>query len=138
MHNFLQRLQYSLSRFFQGRYGIDGLFLPIVITSCVFTLLSSFRGLGLLRLLGTALLIYAVFRACSRNFTARQKELRGYLSVKNKISAEFRLRQRMYQERKLKKYFRCPVCKTWLCVPKGKGKLRISCRKCNHTFVRKS
>ena len=29
----------------------------------------------------------------------------------------------------------CPSCKTRLRVPKGKGKLKISCPKCSHSFL---
>ncbi len=138
MRNFFSRLLYSLSRFLQGRYGIDALFLPIVIVSCVFTLLSSVRPLGWLRLIGTALLLYALFRVLSKNFPKRQRELQFYLNWKNKLTQKFRLYRRIWQERREKKYFKCPNCKTYLSVPKGKGKLKINCRKCSHQFTRKS
>lgn len=138
MINFFQRLRSQLSRFLWGRYGVDALFLPLVILSCAVTFLSNLKGLGLLRLFGTAVLVYALFRVLSKNFPKRQRELSYYLAFQKKITGYFRLRKKMYAERHTKKYFRCPVCKSWLTVPKGKGKLKIRCKKCNHEFLKKS
>lgn len=36
------------------------------------------------------------------------------------------------------KYFRCPNCGQMLRVPKGKGKISISCRNCGTTFQKKT
>ena len=138
MHNFFKRLGMRLSQFMAGRYGVDALFLPLVIVSCVFTFISNFKGLGLFRLIGTIILCYALFRACSRNFDKRRRELYTYSQFSQKIRKYFRLKKKIYQERNIKKYFRCPNCKTYLCVPKGKGKLKIQCKKCHHEFIRKS
>lgn len=138
MQNFFLRLRTQLSRFLAGRYGVDALFLPIVMASCVFTLLSNFKGLGVLRLLGMAFLIYALFRVLSKNFDKRRKELYAYCGFSRKMQTYFRLRKKMYEERRTKKYFKCPNCKTWLSVPKGKGMLKIRCTRCSHEFLRKS
>lgn len=138
MRNFFGRLLYRFSHFLAGRYGMDELFLPIVVVSCILTLLSSLGRLGLLRLLGTAFLLYALFRVFSKNFQKRQNELHIYLTWKNKLTQKFRLHRRIWQERHEKKYFKCPKCKTYLSVPKGKGKLKICCRKCSHQFIRKA
>ena len=32
--------------------------------------------------------------------------------------------------------FRCPGCGTLLRVPKGKGKIKIVCRKCGNSFIK--
>ena len=138
MYHFFQRLRYLLSRFLSGRYGVDALFLPLLILSCGFTFLSNFKGLGFLHLLGTAVLCYALFRVCSRNFHKRQKELYAYSNLMASIQKYFGFRKKMFSERHLKKYFKCPNCKVYLSVPKGKGKLKIRCTKCHHEFVRKS
>lgn len=138
MYSFFQRLRDSAVRFFQGRYGIDNLSYALVIASCVLTLLGSLLHLGLFRLLSTVLLLYTLYRMCSRNFYKRRQELGTYLRLTQKVRSFFALKLRMYRERKEKKYFQCPNCKTYLSVPKGKGKIRITCRKCSHQFVKKS
>ena len=138
MQRFFQKLRYRLSDFMAGCYGVDALTMPLVIASCVFTLFASIFKVGILRLLGTAVLIYALFRVCSRNFDKRRKELYAYSNLSQKMQKKFKLYQKIHQERQIKKYFKCPKCKTLLSVPKGKGKLKIRCVKCQHEFIKKS
>ncbi len=138
MHNFLQRLQYRLSHLLQGRYGVDQMLMPLVILSCALTLCSSVFGSWVLRLLGSLVLLYAIFRIFSGNDSARRKELQWYLAWRNKTKTFFNVQKTRFRDRKIKKYFKCPNCKTTLFVPRGKGKLQITCRNCQHRFVKKS
>ncbi len=138
MQHFFEKLRYRLTDFMAGRYGADALTIPLVILSCVFTLVSSIFKVGILRLIGTALLVYALFRICSRNFDKRRKELYAYSNLSQKIQKKFNLYRKIHRERQIKKYFKCPKCKTLLSVPKGKGRLKIRCVKCHHEFIKKS
>ena len=36
------------------------------------------------------------------------------------------------------KIYKCPKCRQKLRVPRGKGKIRISCRRCQYEFIRKT
>ena len=47
------------------------------------------------------------------------------------------LRERWSQRRDYK-FFRCPSCRTLLRVPKGKGKIKVVCRKCGNSFIKKT
>ncbi len=149
MRNFLQNFAYKVSRFMYGRYGFDELnrFLDIVIL--ILLVANFFRRfwapLGYLYFVGLALLIYTFFRALSKNRNARLKERAVYLkasgSVKKffrKIKGFFKIQIRRFKERKTHKYFKCPNCKTTIRVPKGHGKVQISCPKCRTTFVSKT
>lgn len=138
MRNFFARLLSSVARFMNGRYGIDGLFMPILIASCVCTFLSSFRVLWFFRPIGTLLLLYALFRACSKNYEKRRQELFYYQKFADNFLKKYRTLRLRYQDRHIKKYFKCPRCKTTLSVPKGKGKLQITCPKCREKFIRKT
>ncbi len=135
---FFRRLLYRFSDFMQGRYGMDGLYIPLLITSCAFTLAGSLFHSSLLRLIGSAVLIWLVFRTFSKNYAARQKELYAYYNLKNKISSLFHKNHTATAGRKDKRYFKCPNCKTKLSVPKGKGKIRITCVKCRHQFIKRT
>lgn len=42
------------------------------------------------------------------------------------------------EDMKTHSYFKCPKCNAELRVPKGKGKIRITCPKCGEQFVEKS
>ncbi|MBQ5503975.1 MAG: hypothetical protein IIT95_02655, partial [Oscillospiraceae bacterium] len=36
------------------------------------------------------------------------------------------------------KFFRCPSCKNRLRVPRGKGKIKVTCPKCGERFQKKT
>ena len=149
---FFSRLLYKISIFMQGRYGMDGLCTPILIASCAFTLLGTLFHSAILRLIGSLLLIWLVFRALSKNHKARQKELYAYYNLKDavvswyqKVSVkkeQYTVRREQKAVRKEQKdfkcYFKCPECRAELSVPKGKGKIQITCRKCGHQFIKKT
>ena len=103
-------------------------------TSVIFVLLSYFLPDGLnsvVYALALALLIFSYFRMLSKNLEKRWAENNAYLTKKNSI----RLR---WQQRKTHKFYRCPNCKATLRVPKGKGKISITCRSCGERFVKKT
>ena len=33
-------------------------------------------------------------------------------------------------------FYRCPSCRTLLRVPRGKGKIKLVCRKCGTSFIK--
>ena len=54
------------------------------------------------------------------------------------IDAAYRVRRERWVQRKDYKFFTCPSCRTTLRVPRGKGQIRIVCRKCGNTFTGKT
>ena len=88
--------------------------------------------------LSWALLIYSLFRTFSKRTQARAAENYRYFVCKNKVLSWFRRCKARWQDRKTHRYFRCPQCKATVRVPKGKGKIRITCPKCQNQFVKKS
>lgn len=138
------------NRLLQGRYGMDKLNLALfwggVGCSVITWFLSKFPlPFTIFRLLALVFYGYAVFRMFSRNYAARQQELAGYLRLENKLRAFWqRLRYgrrnviNLNAERKKFKYLTCPQCRQKLRVPRGKGKLRVTCTKCGYKFNAKS
>lgn len=149
MRNFLQNFAYKISRFMYGRYGYDEFNRFLNIATLVILILTFFQRLwpplGYLYYLGLALLIYSFFRTLSKNRNARLKERSAYLKAKGsvqklfrKVKGFFKIQIRRFKERKSYKYFTCPNCKTTIRVPKGHGRVQISCPKCRTTFVGKT
>ncbi len=132
--NWLRRLganlRSGLQRFMMGRYGTDKLNIAILVTGLIASLLSTIIRLPLLDLLlmlvSYGLMGWALFRTLSRNTYKRYQENRKYLM----------LRQR-WQDRE-HRYFDCPRCRQQVRVPRGKGKISISCPKCKEKFIRKT
>lgn len=44
----------------------------------------------------------------------------------------------MFVQRKDYKFFACPYCRAMLRVPRGRGKIKIVCKKCGSSFIGKS
>ncbi len=138
------------NRLFQGRYGMDKLGLALFwggIGASVLTwFLTKFPiPYTALRALTLVFYGYGLFRMFSRNYGARQRELGAYLRLENKAKGLWqRVRYghrnviNLNAERKKFKYLTCPQCRQKLRVPKGKGKLRVTCTKCGCKFDAKS
>ena len=142
------KMKERLRRFMEGRYGEDALnrFLTIVgwIMLLVGFVLTGINN-RVTMIVGTvlvtlswALLIYSLFRTFSKRTQARAAENYRYFVCKNKVLGWFRRLKARWQDRKAHRYFRCPQCKATVRVPRGKGKIRITCPKCKHQFVKKS
>lgn len=133
----------KLRQFMSGRYGADPFnrFLSFVIIGlCVIMLFfrSNATVGSILSLLTWALLIYSIFRMFSRNYSKRSEENRKYLEIKYKVTSKFNLIKRKIKDRKIYRYFSCPQCGKTVRVPKGKGKIRITCPNCANSFIKES
>ena len=137
-----------LRKFMVGRYGADELNRFLTICGWVLLLagfvLSSIQKnaaqiLGSLMVtLSWALLIWSIFRTLSKNTQKRASENYQYFVYKNKVVSWWKQRKLRWQDRKVHRYFRCPQCRATVRVPKGKGKIRITCPHCKNQFVKKS
>ena len=130
-----------LARFMAGRNGNDQLNNFLLILEMILILLSIFipgRVGKYLYIAVLALLVYIYFRMFSRNITKRREENGKYIRLKYRIGAAYRVRRERWVQRKDYKFFTCPSCRTTLRVPRGKGQIRIVCRKCGNTFTGKT
>ena len=134
---FLYHARQNAARFMTGRSGNDQFNVFLMICSLVLILLSALLG-GRLFLLVIALLVYIYFRMFSRNVYKRQEENGRYLRAKYKVVSRFRLLSERWKQRRDYKFFVCPACHATLRVPKGRGKIKIVCRKCGNSFTGKS
>lgn len=137
--NFRQRI----AQFMAGRNGYDAFSMFLLAAALICMVLARvfarvpFVGL-VLELLYWAALIYCLFRAFSRNIYKRQRENAWYMKKRQGVVLWFRSLKDRWQQRKDFKFFRCPSCHALLRVPRGKGKLLLTCRKCGNRFERKT
>ncbi len=117
-----------------GRNGYDSLSRALIIPIFVLLIITMFTS-GTLRavlcIVGWALIVYLYFRVFSRNIVKRQAENRWYES-KMKY-----LKTRISQSKQYR-FYTCPNCKAHLRVPRGVGKITVTCAKCGHKFDRKA
>ena len=134
-------MRQRFARFMAGRNGNDQLNTFLLIITVILLVLGSIftKQLGaVLYPLMFVMLGFVYFRMFSRNVYRRQEENEKYLRWKMKQSGKLRLSKERWQQRKDYKFFKCPSCKTVLRVPRGKGKIKLVCRKCGTSFIGKS
>ena len=124
------KLRAGLGHFMAGRYGTDRLNIVILTAGLVASLLSVIISLQPFNLifwaLSYGLMIWAIVRSLSRNTYKRYQENRKFLQFYD------RLKDRQHR------YFSCPKCRQTVRVPRGKGKIAITCPRCHEKFVKKT
>ena len=126
-------------RFMAGRNGADQFSRFLTYLALILVLLDLLLGgTGIFYGLAIAIIIYAYYRMFSRKLEKRRAENAKFLHLKNKFVYSFRSRRERMKQRKDYVFFRCPSCKAMLRVPRGKGKIRVTCRKCGNAFERKT
>lgn len=127
----------KLNQFMRGRYGNDRFnqFLMIIALVC---LVFSFFGLRVFYLIALMFMIYAYYRMFSRKIYQRSAENQWYLQKENKVRGWFARRKKELAQSKTHHIYKCPNCKQKIRVPRGRGRIEISCRKCGTKFIKKS
>ena len=138
MKNWFRNLGYKMQSFMAGRYGYDELSRAMSIAAFVLIILALFPNLQFLSFVATVLWIWALFRCYSKNISKRQLERQNYLRFTGRIRSWFSTKKRAWAERKTHCYFKCINCKKVLRVPKGKGKIRITCPECKTQITKKT
>jgi DNA-directed RNA polymerase subunit RPC12/RpoP len=133
MNNF----KYKLQQFMMGRYGTDRFNQFLMILELVCIVLSMF---GLRPLFGVALvlIVYIYFRMFSKNIQKRAAENQKYLNIEWKVRCRIMKFKSECEQRKHYHIYKCPKCGQKLRVPRGKGKIIVTCKRCGHEFNKKS
>lgn len=132
------RMRERMQGFMAGRYGTDQLSKLILWISLACLAVSMFTRLNVFYILGLVLLIYTYYRMFSRNVAKRYAENQKYLNWRCGFAVRRNKRKVHWEQRKIYRFYKCPQCRQKVRVPKGKGKVAITCPKCRMEFVRKS
>ena len=122
----MNSLRQWIAKLMQGRYGMDKLNRFLLWTSVITVLVGLFLPWPLVRLMLTVLsyliMGWVIFRSFSRQTYRRYEENLKFLRL---LDREHR-------------YFSCPRCRQTVRVPRGKGKISITCPKCKEKFTKRS
>lgn len=127
----------AIQRFMYGRYGNDQFGQFLLGTAVVLTVLNLLVDSSVVALLADVVIVYALFRMLSKNTYKRREENAKFLKKANPAIKWLRLQQTMRKD-KTHRYFKCPNCSQYLRVPRGKGKITVTCRSCGASFQEKS
>ena len=147
MHNF------GHGGFFAGRNGFDALSGALLGGAVVLSVINRIFPFALFSAAGMALVIWAFFRMFSTKIALRQAENEKFLAfwyrLKNRRPAGGGKAGRTYDttwvrsepERKTTvgyEYFTCPGCGQKVRIPKGHGRVAITCPACKAGFFGES
>ena len=128
----------KLRRFMICRYGTDGLNQFLSIASLVLLLIAIVSRISLFTWLSAAPLLFCCYRTFSRNISKRTEENYKFYTLKDRVGNKFRGLKEQWANRKVYHYYRCPQCRQKLRVPRGRGRIQISCPRCGTQFIKKS
>lgn len=130
-------MQEKIYNFMRGRYGNDTLNKTLMGVSLVcfvlsFFFRSPFYWLGLL------FLVVTYVRMLSRNIYKRSAENEWYLDKLDRVKGFFKRGNSRVHRNMAYHVYKCPSCSQKVRIPRGKGKVEISCPKCGSQFVKRS
>ncbi|SMB80788.1 hypothetical protein SAMN00017405_1992 [Desulfonispora thiosulfatigenes DSM 11270] len=127
-----------LRKFMIGRYGGDQLSIFLVILSVVLTFIPRITEISALIIISYIPSFIAIYRVFSKDIQKRSMENYKFAIIVSPIYSKLKKTQNRIKDSKTHKYYTCTKCKTTLRVPKGKGKIMVTCPKCKENFTRKT
>lgn len=125
------KIKWYIQRFMIGRNGRDELQVTVLWASAILYL---FAGISILPVFDTIAwvgVVYSLFRFLSKDVYKRREENQKFLQeiefIKLRISV-----------RKTHKIYRCKGCNRKIRVPRGKGKIEITCPLCGRKMIHRT
>ena len=133
MNGIMQKLR----EFMVGRYGNDVLNTVLFATGAFLSLVMSLFRVPFGGLISLIPYGFAIYRMLSRNYTKRSAENAKFLDLSAPWRAFLMKKFRQFQD-KDHRYYSCPRCHNTLRVPKGRGKIKITCPHCSKEFIKRT
>ncbi len=127
-----------MARFMYGRYGNDqlsGCYLGIAAVCFIIYLFTSFFPVYLI---GAGFVIYSIYRILSKNTAKMAAQNQKFLNWRYGLAVKKNRDRQRWEQRKIYRFYKCPSCRQKVRVPKGRGKIAITCPKCRTEFIKKS
>lgn len=127
-----------LKKFMAGRYGVDQLSMLLMGIQIFLSILSLFVKNQVITMLYIVIPVIILYRIFSKNIPKRYQENMKLLNAWNSIKNNVNNMIKRIKGSKDYRYYKCSNCKQNLRVPRGKGKVSITCPKCKTTMIKKS
>lgn len=121
----------KFQRFMKDRYGIDQLYVGLLIFYFFLLFLSRWVYPAVMSSLMAIVIVVVIFRIFSKNLTQRRKENTKYLKIVNNLKRKLSGGQKRLKDMKTKRYRKCPSCGVTLRLERKKGEHHVKCPKCN-------
>ena len=120
-----------------GRYGNDNLNNFLIYTALAIVVLNVFFNNIIFTILAYVCWGLAIYRMFSRKVYQRNNENIQFLTKTKPIRHRFSCIVKGFKD-KSHRYYTCPRCAQIVRVPKGRGKIEITCPSCRTRFDKKS
>lgn len=131
MNNFWEQLKWKFYRFMQGRNGRDDLARVVAYAFLIVYFIGAFFRVTFLCIVSYLLFAYYMFRVLSKNLYARREENRKFVTYMETMRIKF-------DQRKDYKIFKCKGCGRNIRVPRGKGKIEVTCPMCGKKTIHRT
>ena len=126
--------QRKMMEWLQGRQGPDDLAVFSMNLAIVVVVVNLFARVSWLGWVALVLIAYSMFRIQSKNLGSRARENEAFLKVLGPARPWVQNPRAAWAELRAYKHVRCASCKQRVRVPRGKGKLRVTCPRCKTKF----
>ncbi len=127
----MNRFNRWLYDFMRGRNGMDNLNKALFIIVIILDVICIFIKKRVVYSIFWLVSILFLYRFLSKNLVARQRE-------NDKFQGFTRINKMKYDMRKDYKIFKCKVCGRNIRVPRGKGKIEVTCPVCKNKTVHRT
>lgn len=131
-------MKQKIQHFMMGRYGADQYGQLLMGISVVFLVISLFTRLDIFYIFALALMGYEYYRMMSRKVERRYAENQKFLNWRYQLVVKWNRKKEHLRQRKTHHFYKCPSCKQKVRVPKGKGRICITCPRCKEEFIKNS
>lgn len=116
----------------RGRYGrLDQVNKALLIFWAVMMIFDRWIPFYIGNILAIAAFVIVLYRFCSKKIYPRSNENQKFIQWIAQIKDFFKGKKGTYR------YFKCPECKQKMRAPKGRGKIKVTCKNCHKQFIKK-
>ncbi len=127
----------AFRRFMRNRYGIDPLGKAMLLCAVLVSALAVVTKLPL-TVISYLLIAFELYRFFSADIYRRTNENLKYDALKKRVIDWFRLEKNKIRDRGTHRYLKCPTCRANLRVPRGRGKISVTCPVCKTVTITKT
>ncbi len=137
INSLFEKMAKNTRKAMSGRYGMDEIGHVIYVLGILVYAVGLIRRNQSLFVFSFMIFMVSLTRAFSRNIEVRRRENQRYLTFRWKLISRI-IGKGNRRDRKNYRYFRCPECGQSLRVPRGKGKIEVTCPHCKKVFDKRS
>lgn len=131
MRDFFGRLRWKLQVFMRGRNGVDELNRVLTYAVLIVYVISMIAQSTILYYISFVGLVYITFRMLSKNLYERREENRKFVTWMETTRIKI-------EQRKDYKIFKCKGCGRNIRIPRGKGKIEVTCPMCGSKTIHRT